>query len=154
MALQIALALFAVAVALALAVWRFSGGPYGKLRPSGEATAAYEAFRVQPDLTYYVSGPDAHPNALMGIDASWTLASDLWKRREFTPEGMKELVQGIQAKALERLAPLQGFDILDHRNRKIGTWFSLPGLHVAVRILEGNRLEISTPPLNTYNMNE
>ena len=154
MNLQVVLALFAVAVALVLAAWRFSGGPYGKLRPSGEATAAYEAFRVRPDLTHYISGSDAHPNALMGIDASWTLASDLWKKRELTPEGMKDLVQGMQAKALERLSPLQGFDILDHRDRQIGTWFSLPGLHVTIRILEENRVEISTPPLNTYHMDE
>jgi hypothetical protein len=154
MNLQVVLALFAVAVALVLAVWRFSGGPYGKQRPSGEATAAYEAFRVRPDLTHYISGSDAHPNALMGIDASWTLASDLWTKRELTPEVMKDLVQGMQAKALERLAPLQGFDILDHRDRQIGTWFSLPGLHVTIRILGENRVEISTPPLNTYHMDE
>ncbi|HPB70946.1 MAG TPA: hypothetical protein PLW16_08300 [Syntrophales bacterium] len=154
MNLQVVLALLAVAVALVVAVWRFSGGSYGKLRPSAEASAAYEAFQVQPDLTYYISGSDVHPNALMGIDASWTLASDLWKKRDLTPEGLKELVRGMQAKALERLAPLQGFDILDHRDRQIGTWFSLPGPHVSIRIREENRVEISTPPLNTYHMDE
>jgi hypothetical protein len=152
MNLQVILIILAVIVALSLAVWRFSGGRYGKLRPSGEAAATYEAFRVDPGLHYYLSGSDLYPNALMGVDKAWVLISDLWKKRDPSPEGMKELVQGMQAKAMESLATLSGFDVLDDRGRIIGNWFSLPGLHVTVRITGENRVEISTPPLDTYAM--
>jgi hypothetical protein len=152
MSLQIILIILAVIVALLLTVWRFSGGRYGNLRPSGEAAAAYEAFRVNPGLNYYLSGSDLYPNALMGVDNAWVLISDLWKKRDLSPEGMKELVQGMQAKAMESLATLSGFDVLDDRGRIIGNWLSLPGLCVTVRITGENRVEISTPPPDTYAM--
>jgi hypothetical protein len=32
----------------------------------------------------------------------------------------------------------------------VGAWYSLPGIHVSVRMLDGNRVSISTPPLNVW----
>ncbi|MEI7636120.1 MAG: hypothetical protein WCJ37_02360, partial [Syntrophus sp. (in: bacteria)] len=59
---------------------------------------------------------------------------------------------GMQTKAMENLVMLQGFYILDHKDRKIGNWFSIPGLHVMIRIKGENSVEISTPPGNIYGM--
>jgi hypothetical protein len=56
MSMQILIAVLAVAATLVIASWRFSGGRYGKLRPSREATVAYESFRVvvsTPPLDIY-----------------------------------------------------------------------------------------------------
>ena len=97
----IALVIIALA-AMILAFWRFSGGRFGELRPSREATEAYTSFRVDPEKEYYSSGSDVYPNALMGIDKSWVLESDLWKKRELTETGMKELVMNMQARSMER----------------------------------------------------
>lgn len=152
MNMEIIIIMLAVVLALIIAVWRFSSGQYGKLHPSGETATAYESFQVNPGLNYYLSGSDLYPNALMGLDKDWILVSDLWKKRDLSLESMKELIQGMQAKALENLAILHGFYILDHRDRKIGNWFSIPGLHVMVRITGENRVEISTPPGDIYAM--
>jgi hypothetical protein len=142
---------FAVVVlALILAVWRFSGGRYGKRRPSAEAAAAYESFQVDPGRAYYISGSDAWPNAIMGIDHAWALESDLWKKRELTPEAMKALVQGMQAKALERMTPLHGFDILDEKGARIGDWFSVMGLTITIRVIGERKVEITTPSVDAY----
>jgi hypothetical protein len=144
------LLIVAVPVALAaviLAVWRFSGGRYGKLRPSSEVSAAYVSFRVDPLKNYYISGPDAWPNAIMGIDRSWALEPGLWKKTEMTSGGMKALVQGMQARAMERMASLNGFAILDGRGGVIGDWFSVPGLNIVVRATGDRRVEIATPPV-------
>ena len=130
--------------------WRFSGGSYGRLHPNGEVTNAYESFQTNPHRNYYLSGPESYPHALMGIDRDWTLLSDLWKRIDFTSGRRKKLVRGMQTKAQENLVCLQGYDILDEQGRKIGDWFSLPGIHVVIRIKGGNRVEISTPPIDTY----
>ncbi|MHB8772596.1 MAG: hypothetical protein ACYC7J_16505 [Syntrophales bacterium] len=135
----------AAAILLILGVWRFSGGRYGTLRPSGKAAADYSVFLADPGLRYYTSGPDLHPNALMGVARAWSLESDLWKRRDLDHAGMKELVQGMQARAGQRLASLSGFDILDNRGVPIGTFFSPPGVDVVVRITGANRLSVSTP---------
>ncbi|MCX5822163.1 MAG: hypothetical protein NTY86_01285 [Deltaproteobacteria bacterium] len=56
MSMQILITVLAVAATLFIAYWRFSCGCYGKLRPSSEATVAYESFRVivsTPPLDIY-----------------------------------------------------------------------------------------------------
>jgi hypothetical protein len=135
--------------ALILAFWRFSGGRFGELRPSREATEAYTAFRVDPDKIYYSSGSDVYPNALMGIDRSWALESDLWKKRELTDLELKEIVMNMQSRAME-WAPLQGFDIVDDRGWKIGDWYSILGLSIAIEVVGEKRVVITTPPIDTY----
>ncbi|GEM_PF-514584 len=148
---QLIIIVIAAILAIIVLFWRFSSGSsYGKLQPSVEVTAAYESFQVNSRMNYYLSGPDLYPNALMGIDKDWLLVSDLWKKKELAPDGMRALVQGMQTRAMENLVCLQGFEIMDHRGMKIGTWFSLPGLEVLIRIKGDNRVEISTPPGDIY----
>jgi hypothetical protein len=141
--------LIIVLAGLILAVWRFSSGRYGKLRPSREATNAYESFRVDPARTYYSSGSYIYPNALMGIDKSWVLESDLWKKRELTGEGMKELVLNMQSRAQEQMAMLHGFEMIDDKGGKIGDWFSILGLNIMVKVTGEKRVVVTTPPTNT-----
>lgn len=136
--------------ALILALWRFSGGRYGELRPSREVTEAYTAFRVDPDKNYYISGSDVYPNALIGIDTSWTLESDLWKKRELTEKEMKELVMNMQSGSMERMTSLHGFDIVDDKGWKIGDWYSVLGLSISVEVIGEKRVVITTPPIDTY----
>jgi len=138
----------AVLIVLVLALWRLSGGRYGQLRPSREALDAYRSFRVDPGREYYTSGPDAWPHAVMGLDRSWGLEPDLWKRRDLDDRGMKALVGGMQARAMERLAPLEGFEILDDKGAVIGEWFSAPGLSIVIRIIGDRRVCITTPPID------
>ncbi len=145
MSLQTLLIALGVAAALLLVVWRFTSGRYGTLRPSKKATADYESFLVNPELRYYISGPDLYPNAVMGMARVWALDSDLWKQRDLESKGMRELVVNMQANAGQSLASLHGFDILDDKGSRIGTWYSLPGLDVMIRITGENRVIVSTP---------
>ena len=148
MDLPIPIVVLAVLAVLGLALWRFSGGRYGRLRPSREALEVYGAFRVDPGREYYTSGPDAWPHAVLGLDRSWVLESDLWKRRDLDVQGMQTLVEGMQARAMERLAFLEGFEILDDRGAAIGSWLSVPGWNIVIRITGERRVEISTPPID------
>jgi hypothetical protein len=152
MSMQILITILAVAAILVIAYWRISGGRYGKLRPSREATVAYESFQVDSGRDYYSSGPDFCPNAIMGMDKSRSLESDLWKKQDLTAEGMKRLVEPMRARAMEQGASLHGFDILDEKGVKIGDWFSIPGLNIMIRTEGENRVVVSTPPLDIYPM--
>lgn len=152
MEIEIIIAILAVVAVLSIACWRFSGGRYGKLEPSREATIAYESFRIDSGRNYYSSGPDLFPNAIMGMDKSRSVGPDLWKKQELTAEGMKRLVENMRARAMEQGASLHGFDILDNRGRKIGEWYSIPGLHVVIRTEGETRVVVSTPPLDIYPM--
>jgi hypothetical protein len=148
MEMEILISILAAAVALILIVWRFFGGRYGVLRPSREAAEAFESFRIDPEKAYYLSGSDLYPNAIIAIDKSRTLETDLWKKRDLTTDGMKEIVGNMRSRALEQLTSLQGFDIVDERGAKLGEWFSLPGMSIAIRTKGEDRVSISTPPLD------
>lgn len=152
MSMQILITVLAVAATLFIAYWRFSCGCYGKLRPSSEATVAYESFWVDSGRNYYSSGPDLYPNAIMGMNKSRAVVSDLWKKQDLTAEGMKRLVENMRARAMEQGASLHGFDILDEKGVKIGDWFSIPGLNIMIRTEGENRVVVSTPPLDIYPM--
>jgi|WetSurMetagenome_2_1015567.scaffolds.fasta_scaffold06485_6 hypothetical protein len=142
------LIILAVAVVLFLIVWSFSQGRYGELRPNKKVTDAFETFRIDPDKEYYTSGPDVCPNAIMGIDKSRTLETDLWTKRDLTVDGMKRLVGNMRSRSMDQF--LQGFDILDDRGAKIGEWFSISGINVTVWIKGMDKVSISTPPLDIY----
>jgi len=149
MSMQSILALcILVLTALALAVW-IAGGRYGELRPSQEATDAYTSFRVDPEKNYYSSGPDFYPNALLGIDKSWALESDLWKKRELTAEGMRELVMSMQSRSMEQMVSLHGFDVVDDKGWKIGDWYSILGLNITIKVTGEKRVSITTPLIET-----
>lgn len=150
MNVKILITFLAIAAILALAYWRFGGGRYGRLQPSSEVTHSFESFRLDPEKSYYASGPDHYPNAIIGIDKSWRLESDLWKKLDPTEEGIRRLVENMHARARERMAFLHGFDILDENGGKIGDWYSIQGLNIMIRTAEENRVVITTPPLEIY----
>ncbi len=137
-----------VAVALLAVIVSRVGGGYGKIRPSRDATEAYEHFRVNPDRRYYISGSDVYPNAILGIDKAWTLESDLWKRRDLDSRGLNELVSNMRSRGWESNATLHAFTIWDNRGGIIGDLFCLPGLHMPVRIRGAHRVAIDTPPFD------
>ena len=138
-----------VVVLIATAILR-TGARYGKIRPSGKVSDAFNRFEVDPDLNYYISGSDVHPNAVIGINKTWTLESDLWKKKELNSQSMKELIQNMQTKSAERILTLHGFDIFDDHGMKIGDWFSIMGVTTTVEITGEKRVTINTPPIDTY----
>ncbi|MDD5167332.1 MAG: hypothetical protein PHN75_00815 [Syntrophales bacterium] len=135
---------FLLFIAIAFVFSRYLRGDYGELRLNPEVADTFDHFLINDHFNYYVSGPDACPNAIMGIDKTWVLASDLWRRTELTPATMKELVGQMRDKHL----PLHGFDIIDHRKTKIGAWYSVLDIHITIKIAGENRIVVSTPALN------
>ena len=74
---------------------------YGRFNPSDAVTQAFATFQVNKDFRYYITGPDLNPNALMGLHRSYRLdPSSLWREVQMTPEKMKEIVEGMNTKAL------------------------------------------------------
>ena len=150
MDIQILIAIVSIALVLiAIVKWRASAR-YGKIRPSREVTTAYECFSVDPGLNYYISGSDTYPNAIIGIDKTWILESDLWKKKDLSSQSMKELVQNMQSKSAEQNITLHGFVILDNKGRRIGDWFSIMGIITTVEITGERRVIVYTPPIDTY----
>jgi hypothetical protein len=140
----------AILAVLVILVWRFSTGAYGKLTPSDQASTAWRSYGIDPDCNYFISGSDDFPNAIMGLSKSLTLDSDLWKRIEPAPAIIRDLVDNMGMRAAEGNQFLQGCDILDDKGRRVGSWFSLPGLDIMIKKTGDNRFAISTPPIETW----
>ncbi len=125
---------------------RFSEN-YGMIKPDPAVTEAFEHYRIDPDLVYYYSGPEVRPNAVIGIDRRFVLDSTQWEKMNPAPDPFRETIRCMQSKALELNRSLYGFAILDPRGDPLGAWYSLPGIQVSVKMLDGNRVSISTPPV-------
>jgi hypothetical protein len=145
MQMQILFVVLLAAIALILLIKRFSSGRYGTLRPSLGATTSYLAFRVDPTMAYYRSGSDLYPNAIIGVNRSWTLDSDLWKPMEMDSKTLQGLVESMKGVGIGSGIIPYGYEIFDNREEKIGDWFSLPGQKVTIWIKGEKRFQLSTP---------
>jgi hypothetical protein len=127
---------------------------YGGISPDANATKAFETYWINPNYNYYTSGSFVYPNALMGLDKTCTLDSDLWKKIEPTPQEFREIVQNMQSKALSLGQYQHGFAILDDNGKRIGVWYSLLSVRTVVQNKGDGKVVIHTPDLDTYNRYE
>lgn len=135
---------------------------YGKIRPDNDVRRAFESYVVKPDHTYYISGVESHPNAIIAIDNRYTLESKLWKKRVFVHDdepspfvkvketSLKYYVNGMKVKVAQFNILLTGFHIYDNEGNDIGDWYSILEAPRSIRILEDNRMSIVPPPSNLY----
>ena len=124
---------------------------YGRFKPSDEVTRAFTTFQVNKDYRYYISGPDLNPNALLGLDKAYRLdPQTLWREVQMTPGKMKEIVEGMNAKASSHYDFQKGFELQDNSGRPIGVWYSLTRARTSLQIREDGTVRILTPDLDTY----
>lgn len=61
----------------------------GKLVRTGEVTQFIESATVLPGYTYYFTGPEAEPDAIIAIDNRFTLQSKYWIKVDDVAEQLK-----------------------------------------------------------------
>ena len=87
----------------------------------------------------------------MGLHRSYRLdPSSLWREVQMTPEKMKEIVEGMNTKALTQHDFQKGFELLDNNGRPIGVWYSLVRARTFVQVQEDGTVRIDTPDLEMY----
>jgi hypothetical protein len=126
---------------------------YGLINPSAVITNEFESFRINPELNYYISGSDLHPNAILGLREDLQLdPRTLWKRVVMTPTKMKELVGDMKTKVSEfgLSLYLYGFELITPDGRPVGVWYSIPTARTLLRMNEDNTIWIETPDIDTY----
>jgi len=126
-------------------------GKNGRIDASREATAAFESYAVNPAYRYYVSGSALHPNALIGLSRDYRLdPGTLWKGVDMTPNRMKEIVDGMKARAAQLIQIPQGFNLVDDTGRVIGVWYSILTARTFVQMKPDGIVRIDTPDIDTY----
>jgi len=120
----------------------------GSFEPSTTATGHFEKFVVNPDYNYFLSGSDVYPVAVFGLKKDYIIDSDedLWGKIEPKQKAISELVTNMQMRLLECcMQRPRGFDILDHRGKKIGEWYSMLGLIIGIKIKDEGKVVIYPP---------
>ena len=128
----------------------FLGGRYGNIFPDDKATKDFEAFKIDPGMNYYYSGPDLYPNALIGVKKQYVLDSDLWKPIKPTPESFRDLILHMQDKAQEYREFQHGFIMYDDKGQQVGVWYSILKARTFTQMREENKVRVYTPDLMIY----
>jgi len=125
-------------------------GKYGTLRASARADRDFQQYRCNELLTYYTSGSDECPTALMGIGRDFNLESELWKKKTFAGGEFKKVIQAMQQRVASVEQQLQGFEIFDRHGQYVGDWYSIMGIHTMVANRGQRGMVISPPPDDLY----
>lgn len=123
-----------------------SGESYGTLKPSDPATENFQSHQPVPDLDYYFSGPESHPIAIIGVEKRFRFGSaDHWMRVRPGEDSLKQLIAGMQSKALQLNQNLRGFEMVDQRGERVGEWYSALGIQAVIKRTGIDRVEIYPP---------
>lgn len=122
------------------------GANYGRLSFNRDVKRQFETYEVLPDHRYYYSGSIARPRAVIGIQASYTLAPGLWMPVDLTAEQLKGWVD-YYGPAKIYGQENNGFDILAPDGQKIGVWYAVINWkdYAVVRMVGDRVVSISAP---------
>ncbi|MGD8943669.1 MAG: hypothetical protein PVJ37_10405, partial [Desulfobacterales bacterium] len=115
---------------------------YGQLQSSHDITQLFEKAQVLSDHTYYYSGLQGVPDAIIGIRPNYTLRAKLWQQVDFSHLTLKKWI--FRMNYVQLVRP-QGAWILGPDGDRLGIWFSAER-QTSVRLDSENRL-IVAPPL-------
>jgi hypothetical protein len=102
---------------------------------------SFQNLQINPDFNYYITGSDAFPRTILGLNKSYTLNSDLWKKIDPTPAVFRFLVNNM----CSRGGFIPGYSINAENNRQIGVWYSITASGLFIQI-DDNREAIVYPP--------
>jgi len=116
--------LFYLSIAVVFMAGCAGTGKNGRLVYNDNVKKAFETYQLPPNHAFYYSGPDAFPNAVIGIQKEYLLKSRFWKPVELTPKMLKKWLEYRGPRDGVDLSR-KGSDILAPDGRQIGIWYSV-----------------------------
>ncbi len=122
-------------------------GNYGKLVHNDKVKKAFETYQIPLNHTYYYSGPDALPRAVIGVRNEYHLESKYWKPVELTQKLLKRWFEIVNASRNGFTLNQNGSDILTPDGRQIGIWYAVKNWkdRVTVKMIDDKTVNISLP---------
>ena len=117
--------LFLLSVAVVFVASCAGNANYGKLVHSDKVKTAFETYQIPPNHTYYYSGPDALPRAIIGIRNEYHLESKFWKPVDLTQTLLKRWFDILNASRNGFTLNQNGSEIVTPDGRQIGIWYAL-----------------------------
>ena len=103
---------------------------WGKIVQAGEATQLVESATVLPDHTYYFTGPEAAPDAIIAIDNRFTLQSKYWIKIDDVAEKLNDWnryidnAHSFESSTVRLMLRYGGFWIMTPDSKQAGLWYS------------------------------
>lgn len=116
---------------------------YGHLQRSNDVGRAFERHEVLADHTYFTTGPEARPTAILAIHRTYTLKTGLWRPVDMTPELLNRLVDAMTDQLGFTPAILGGV-IADPSGNRAGVMYSLYS-GTTIRFEPENVIVVSPP---------
>lgn len=108
-----------------------SNKEYARIIPDGTVQNDYRKFIIPEGYTYYYSGPEANPTALVGIRNDYEMRSTYWHKTYLTKERMAQIWDAIRdewflfgSASREIGVSTNGYRIMTKEGDKIGLLFS------------------------------
>ena len=114
----------------------------GKLEASQEVTKIFDNYQILSDHSYYYSGMQNLPDAIVGIHSSYSLKSKTWQEIDFSSFLLRKLVERM---SYVHMVTPRGAWILDPDGNRIGVWYS-GRYQTTVRVGEDNHVVVVPPP--------
>jgi hypothetical protein len=121
-------------------------GNYGRLAPNDNVKKTFETYQLPPNHTYYYSGSDASPRALIGIRNEYHLKSKFWKPVELTQKLLKRWLERGHTRVGYNLTR-NGSEILAPDGSQIGIWYAVKNWkdRATVKMIDEKTVNVSTP---------
>ena len=118
-------------------------GSYGRLQRSNDVSKTFERHEVRADHSYYTTGPEARPMAILAVNRAYTLKSSLWRSVDMTPDLLGRLVVAMTDQ-LGYAPVILGGLISDPDGNQAGLWYS-PHSSISIRFEPENTMVVSLP---------
>ena len=115
---------------------------YGKLEASQEVTKIFDNRQILSDHSYYYSGMQSLPDAIVGIHSGYLLKSKTWQPVDFSSFLLGKLVDRMEY--VHMVIP-RGAWILGPDGNRIGVWYSAQ-YQTTIRVGQDNHVVIAAPP--------
>ena len=136
------LRLYTVAVIIFVALLcSCSASNYGKLQTDQDVTRVFQTAQVLHDHSYFFSGLEGVPDAIIAIHPNYTLRDKFWQEINFSHETLKKWIYRMSH--VRMVAP-RGAWILGPQGDRLGIWFSSQH-QTAVRLDRTNRVMVAPP---------
>lgn len=120
---------------------------FGTLQRDDKVKNTFETATVVPNHTYYYTGPQAQPDAIMAIDNKYTLANkkSYWIKVDISEKMLQDWNMIIQNEFIIKY-PYRGALIMTPGGEKVGLWYSRY-IHTTIKFPGTNDVIIYTPDL-------
>jgi len=140
------LGLTATVLLLASALQSCTAADTGRLQPDETAAMQFSELQILADHNYYYFGRPGAPEAILAVQKSFNLISNLWTPVAFTPSMLNQWIYRMNFRYRGRRTPT-GFRIVGPNGERIGLWYS-PWNWTTVIVHDDNTVEIYPPQVD------